>query len=73
MLRTAFRFRVKLEYHLVKETIDRRKPFLDEITQTHCNDQVTKNDLAWNAYIKKGGNYIEFNEFKSTKTGGSKQ
>ncbi|CAF3542148.1 unnamed protein product, partial [Rotaria sp. Silwood2] len=58
---------------IFKEIIDRRKPFLDEITQTHCNYQVTKNDLAWNEYIKKGGNYIEFNEFKSTKTRGSKQ
>jgi Geminivirus Rep catalytic domain len=50
---------------IFKEKIDRRKPFLDKITQTHCNYQVTKDDLAWNEYIKKGGNYIEFNKFKS--------
>ncbi|CAF1436330.1 unnamed protein product [Rotaria sordida] len=58
---------------IFKETIDRRKPFLDEITETHCNYQVTRNNLAWNEYIKKGGNCIEFNEFKSTTTRGSKQ
>ncbi|CAF1390193.1 unnamed protein product [Adineta steineri] len=51
---------------IFKEIIDRRKPFLDEITRTRCNYQVTRNDVAWNEYIKKGGNYIEFNEFKST-------
>ena len=34
---------------------------------------MTRNDLAWNEYIKKGGNYIEFNEFKSTKKLGPKQ
>ncbi|CAF1491267.1 unnamed protein product [Rotaria sp. Silwood1] len=58
---------------IFKDRIDRRKPFLDDITQTHCNYQVTKNDLAWNEYIKKDGNCIEFNEFKSTTTRGSKQ
>ncbi|CAF1650972.1 unnamed protein product, partial [Rotaria sordida] len=58
---------------IFKETIDRRKPFLDDTTQTHCNYQVTRNDLAWNEYIKKDGNCIEFNEFKSTTTRGSKQ
>jgi hypothetical protein len=59
---------------IFKEKIDRRKPFLDEITKTHCNYQVTRDNCAWNEYIKKGGNYIEFNEFKSTKTrGGQKQ
>jgi hypothetical protein len=52
---------------IFKETIDRRKPFLDEITGIHCNYLVTNNDCAWNEYIKKGGNYIEFNEFKSTR------
>ncbi|CAF4786174.1 unnamed protein product [Rotaria sp. Silwood1] len=55
---------------IFKEKIDRRKPFLDDITETHCNYQVTQNDCAWNEYIKKGGNCIEFNEFKSTKTRG---
>ena len=59
---------------IFKEKIDRRKPFLDEITKTHCNYQVTQNDRAWNEYIKKGDNCIEFNEFKSIKTrGGQKQ
>ncbi|CAF1511608.1 unnamed protein product [Adineta ricciae] len=55
---------------IFKAIIDRRKPFLDDITQTHCNYQVTRSDLAWNEYIKKGDNFIEFNEFKSTKTRG---
>ena len=59
---------------IFKEKIDRRKLFLDDITETHCNYQVTRNDCAWNEYIKKGDNYTEFNEFKSTKTrGGQKQ
>jgi hypothetical protein len=59
---------------IFKEKIDRRKAFLDQITKTHCNYQVTRNDCAWNEYIKKGDNYIEFNEFKSTKIrGGQKQ
>ncbi|CAF3407378.1 unnamed protein product, partial [Rotaria sp. Silwood2] len=58
---------------IFKEKIDRRKPFLDDITRTHCNYQVTRNDLAWSEYIKKGGNCIEFNEFKSTTTRGSTQ
>ncbi|CAF5001755.1 unnamed protein product, partial [Rotaria sp. Silwood1] len=58
---------------IFKEKIDRRKPFLDDITQTHCNYQVTQNDCAWNEYIKKGGNCIEFNEFKSTKTRGGEK
>lgn len=58
---------------IFKRKIHRRKPFLDKITQTHCNYQVTDNDCAWNEYIKKGGDYIEFNEFKSTRTRGSKQ
>ncbi|CAF1515717.1 unnamed protein product [Rotaria magnacalcarata] len=58
---------------IFKEKIDRRKPFLDEITKTHCNYQVTNNDCAWNEYIKKGGNFIEFNEFKSTTKRGRKQ
>ncbi|CAF4781223.1 unnamed protein product [Rotaria sp. Silwood1] len=58
---------------IFKEKIDRRKPFLDDITETHCNYQVTQNDCAWNEYIKKGGNCIEFNEFKSTKTRGGQK
>ena len=55
---------------ILKKKVDRRKPFLDEITGTSCNYQVTRNDLAWNEYIKKEGDYLEFNEFKSTRTRG---
>lgn len=58
---------------ILKEKIDRRKPFLDDITGTRCNYQVTQNDLAWNEYVKKGDNYIEFNEFKSTRIRSQKQ
>ena len=58
---------------ILKGKLNRRKPFLDDITQTHCNYQVTYNDLAWNEYIKKGGDYIEFNTFKSTTVRGQKQ
>ena len=58
---------------ILKEKVNRRKPFLDDITGTRCNYQVTRNDLAWNEYIKKENNYIEFNEFKSTRTRGEKQ
>ena len=57
---------------ILKEKVDRRKPFLDDITNTRCNYQVTRNDLAWNEYIKKESNYIEFNDFKSTRTRGQK-
>ena len=57
---------------ILKEKVDRRKPFLDEITGTRCNYQVTRNDLAWNEYIKKEGSFIEFGEFKSTRTRGRK-
>ncbi|CAF0814618.1 unnamed protein product [Didymodactylos carnosus] len=56
-----------------REKIDRRRSFLDEVTQTRCNYQVTSNDLAWNEYIKRGGRYIEFGEFKSTKKLSQKQ
>jgi hypothetical protein len=58
---------------IFRKKIDRRKPFLDEITGTHCNYQVTHNDVAWNEYIKKGGNFIEFNEFISTSKLGPKK
>lgn len=58
---------------ILTSKVNRRKPFLDHITQSRCNYQVTRNDLAWNEYIKKDGNYIEFNEFKSTRVRGEKQ
>lgn len=58
---------------ILKEKVDRRRPFLDDITGTRCNYQVTRNDLAWNEYIKKEGNYLEFNEFKSIRVRGEKQ
>ena len=35
------------------------------LTGTHCNYQVTRNDCAWNEYIKKNQKFIEFGSFKS--------
>ena len=58
---------------ILKEKMNLKTRFLDGMTQTHCNYHVTQNDLAWNEYIKKGGHYLEWNEFKSTKTHGPKQ
>ena len=58
---------------IFKDKVDRRRPFLDEVTRTRCNYQVTQNDLAWNEYIKKESNFIEFGHFKSLKARGSKQ
>lgn len=58
---------------ILRDRVNKKVRFLDSITQTHCNYQVTGNDLAWNEYIKKDGNYIEFNEFISTKKLGDKQ
>lgn len=55
---------------ILKKKINLKSRFLDQITNTRCNYQVTRNDLAWNEYIKKEGDYIEFNEFKSTRTRG---
>jgi hypothetical protein len=58
---------------IFKDKIDRRKPFLDEIMGTNCNYQVTRNDLAWNEYIKKGGHFTEFGQFKSIQKLSQKQ
>ena len=55
---------------IFNERTRRKRPFLDEITGSACHYQVTDNDLAWNEYIKKDGNYVEFNTFKSTRTRG---
>ncbi|CAF1502449.1 unnamed protein product, partial [Adineta steineri] len=49
---------------IFKTKIHRRTPFLDQITQTHCNYQVTRNNKAWNSYIIKGGNYSEYGSFE---------
>ena len=57
---------------ILKKKVNLKSRFLDEVTGTRCNYQVTRNDLAWNEYIKKDGDYIEFNEFKSTRTRGQK-
>ena len=58
---------------ILKEKVDRRKAFLNEITQTHCNYQVTRNDRAWNEYIRKDSDYIEFGQYQSVSTRGKKQ
>ncbi|CAF4079530.1 unnamed protein product [Adineta steineri] len=51
---------------ILREKRSRQSGFLDQITNTHCNYQITENDRAWNEYIKKGGDFTEFNSFKST-------
>ena len=58
---------------ILKEKVDRRKAFLNQITQTHCNYQVTRNDRAWNEYIRKDSDYIEFGQYQSVSTRGQKQ
>ena len=58
---------------ILKDKVNIKTRFLDSVTATHCNYQVTHNDVAWNEYIKKGLKYIEFGEFKSTKLRGQKQ
>ena len=58
---------------ILKEKVNKKKRFLDEITQTHCNYQVTHNDRAWNEYIRKGGDYIEFGQYQSISARGQKQ
>ncbi|CAF1049293.1 unnamed protein product [Rotaria sordida] len=56
-----------LEIQIVlKKRINKKTLFLDSITNSKCNYQVTKNDVAWNAYIKKTLNFVEFNYFKSS-------
>jgi len=58
---------------ILKEKINKKKRFLDEITETHCNYQVTQYDRAWNEYIRKDGNSIDFGTFQSVSTRGEKQ
>ena len=59
----------KAYFHLCENNMNRNFLFIE----THCNYQVTKNDRAWNEYIKKGQNFIEFGTFKSTTVRGRKQ
>ena len=58
---------------ILKDKVNRKRPFLDEITQTRCNYQVTRNDRAWNEYIRKGDDYIEFGDYQSVSARGQKQ
>ncbi|CAF1108919.1 unnamed protein product [Rotaria magnacalcarata] len=53
---------------ITKLIVNKKCWFLDEITGVHCNYQITNNDVAWNEYCKKGGDFIEFGEFKSPST-----
>ncbi|CAF1473974.1 unnamed protein product [Rotaria sordida] len=62
-----------LEVQIIfKEKVNKKTRFLDGITQTCCNYQVTKNVLAWNDYIKKDINCLEFGQFESTTSHGCK-
>ena len=58
---------------ILKKRVNKKKRFLDSITQTSCNYQVTHHDRAWNEYIKKDLNFIEFGQFKSTTSHGQKR
>ncbi|CAF4644844.1 unnamed protein product, partial [Rotaria sp. Silwood2] len=58
---------------ILKKKVNKRTRFLDRLTETNCNYKVTTNDLAWNEYIKKSLNFIEYNRFKSTKVRGNKR
>ncbi|CAF1274888.1 unnamed protein product [Rotaria sordida] len=50
---------------IFKEKINKKTRFLDKITRTCCNYKVTQNILAWNDYIKKDPNCLEFGQFPS--------
>ncbi|CAF5024116.1 unnamed protein product [Rotaria sp. Silwood1] len=41
---------------------------LNKVTGDQCNYDVTNNDMAWNEYIKKNGDFIEIGDFKSITT-----
>ncbi|CAF3948926.1 unnamed protein product [Adineta steineri] len=58
---------------IFKTRIDRRVPFIDDLTDTQCNYFAAKNDLAWNEYLKQGGHWIEYGEFRSMARRGSQQ
>ncbi|CAF2979311.1 unnamed protein product [Rotaria socialis] len=58
---------------IFKKIVYRRKRFLDLITRTLCNYRVTHHACAWNEYIKKVLNFIEYGTFKSTKSCKQKQ
>ncbi|CAM2725917.1 unnamed protein product [Rotaria socialis] len=51
---------------ILTRPVDIKCWFLDKYTGVHCNYQVTKNNIAWNVYIKKDGDYVEFGEFRDT-------
>lgn len=46
---------------ILKRKVNKKKRFLDNMTQTSCNYQVTRHDSDWNEYIKKG---IEFSRIR---------
>ncbi|CAF3473742.1 unnamed protein product [Rotaria sp. Silwood2] len=58
-----------LEIQIIfKNKINRKTRFLDSITQSLCNYQVTQYNLAWNEYIKKSLNFLEYGQFQTIKT-----
>ncbi|CAF4279604.1 unnamed protein product, partial [Rotaria sordida] len=50
---------------IFKKIINRKTRFLDKVTRTCCNYKVTENIFAWNDYIKKDPNCLEFGQFPS--------
>nr|ACD54664.1 unknown [Adineta vaga] len=48
--------------------INKKRLFLKEISGMNCNYQVTRDDRAWNAFLKKVGAYIEYGQFRSVRS-----
>ncbi|CAF3844465.1 unnamed protein product [Rotaria sp. Silwood1] len=53
---------------ILTKIINKKIWFLDKVTGDQCNYDVTNNDMAWNEYIKKNGDFIEIGDFKSITT-----
>ncbi|CAF4001522.1 unnamed protein product [Rotaria magnacalcarata] len=53
---------------ILQKTINKKTYFLKAVAGMQCNYEVTYNDRAWNTYLKKVGNHIEFGSFQSVKS-----
>jgi hypothetical protein len=51
---------------LLKSKITKRHYLFEEFSESSVIFNVTRNDRAWNEYIKQGLHFIEFGTFKST-------
>ncbi|CAF4733886.1 unnamed protein product, partial [Rotaria sp. Silwood2] len=52
---------------IFKKVLNKKIWFLDTVTGDECNYHVTRNDMAWNEFVKKNRNFIEIGEFLSNK------